>query len=407
MALYVYDLRINGLEAIKAPPGATLTLTWTPAQGAYRQSIARDNNGSMFSPTYIAQNLDKAANTYQVTAPETGGEYFYFAINTTNNDGSGGFSNRANVQAGTVTPATTPGNVALTSASALPGENVTLSWSASIPGEYSGLTGYEIARSTSPDTVGTVVYTVDAATLQVAVAASSTAGETYYYRVRSVAYFPDGNSEWSEPVSLWAILPPAAPVLTVGANTYNPRPRIFARTGTGEAPLSIAAPGMNISRTEGLANNDGVLMQRVDDIEPGGSATVTAAVTDKYGISTSASVTIQRIVPTWTDNPIVAGETVVKAAHINELRAALDTICDYYDIDRTAWGEEVEAGTTPLYNWIGHATELQDTVRRIAGVINAYDPDSPANRVILPAMPAPEWASAEIINQLRQLITIL
>ena len=402
----VTNLRINGVVSITAPPGATLTLTWSPDANTY-QTIARDSNGTMQNPTIVADNLDISVRTYDVTAPETDGEYYYFCIISHYPHGGNIYGNRVNVQAGAVIPATTPGNVALSDAKALPGQSVTMSWSASTAQDYVQVIGYEVAQSLSPDTVGDVIYTLDANTLQVTVDASSTAGQYYYYRVRAKANWSEGNSAWSAPLPLWAILPPAAATLNAGGTIYNPRPRVFAQTGTGEAPLSSSAPGMNISRTDGLGNNDTVLLQRVNIIPAGESAVISVTVADKFGISTSASVTVTRAVPVWTDDPIVAGVTIVKAAHINELRAALDAICDYYGIARTVWGETVEAGTTPLHNWMGHATELQNTVRRIAGIINDYDPESSANRVILPTMPTPGRASAEIINQLRQIVTML
>ena len=50
---------------------------------------------------------------------------------------------------------------------------------------------------------------------------------------------------------------------------------------------------------------------------------VAAAVVVAFGVTPAPA---QVVSCTWTDNPIVSGETPIKAAHINEIRACIDQI---------------------------------------------------------------------------------
>lgn len=405
----VQDLRADGAEQTNAPPSASIVLTWTPARLS-SQYVCRDDTGGMFYPTRLV-TLDKDVNTYTVEAPATVGSKYYFCIQADDYNDSGGkssfFGNRVVVTAVAFTPATTPQNVALSSDMAMPGETVVMSWEASTAGNYGVIKGYEIARFTSAGLYVDTYTIVGPDVLQCNVPASTTGGEYYYYSVRAVAQYNAGNSAYCSPLALWSIKNPDAPKIRTGGTIYNPRPRILAKTGTGLTPLAVSANGYSASRNSGIDENQGLVFRKSSAAMDGESYTATIVITDSFGTSASANAKFTYTAPTWTDTPVVAGETRIKAVHINELRNAFDVICFYYNLRLTKWAETVEAGTTPSYNWPAHVKELQDTAQRIAEFINGFDTESAVNRVNLPSMPEPTLASAEIINQLREIVTML
>ena len=149
-----------------------------------------------------------------------------------------------------------------------------------------------------------------------------------------------------------------------------------------------------------------VVLRRETAMSPGVES-VTVTNTDTSGVSYSADAAVTVLSPAWTDDPIVAGETPVKAAHIMELRACLDNICDYYAIPRTDWGGDVVAGVTPDRLWPTHMAAIQGTVRRIAAFVNSWDPLSAENNIILPSLQVITRANARAVNQLREIILML
>lgn len=394
--------KVNDKSLVKAPPGTTVKLTWAEVAGSDRYTVKYGLSKTSYD-TYVAGNTTECELDF--TLPNSEGLDIYFGVYGWIQGNTTYYSyDHPIVQIRTITPASTP-ELSISNISALPGGTALLSWPECTPGNNSEITGYQIYSSDGSTTAYDIV---SADTFSVQVTASSTAGKTMYYQVRAIAEYTEGYSAWSNPVSLWSILPPAAATLNPGGLTYSPYPRILATIGTGEAPLSISAPNSVASRSTGLDNGNKVVLRRTQNQRSeNNSYTFNVTVTDAYGISTDAQFTITCRAPVWTDDPIVAGETVIKAAHINELRSALNAVCDYYGIARTSWAEAVVAGTTPSYNWAAHVTEIQNTIRRIVTYINAFDPESSVNNISLPSMPEPRNASADIINQLRELITIL
>ena len=92
-----------------------------------------------------------------------------------------------------------PNSVTTNYASRIPGGSATLSWSGAGAGTNNAITGYHIYRSTSA--AGTYTYLTDVTTTatsgSVAVTASDTNGETYYYKVYTIGTVSGFNSDIS------------------------------------------------------------------------------------------------------------------------------------------------------------------------------------------------------------------
>ena len=389
---------LNGKTFLYARPGEQLTLAWQ-YDGDQSVKIARDSTVSMTYYTIIAEGITDLS--YTVTAPLWDGASYYFAIIGMN----GYFSEqRAGVQAAQVMPSEAPA-AALSAPVTLPGTSVVISWPASTPGAYAEVVGYQVQRATSADfSDAETVYQGDA--LSAEAHASETPGTYVYFRVRALGVVASGNSTWCAPIPLLANTPIVAPDITTGGITHNPRPRILARVGEDAGLQTVTAPGFISSSPGGTGSFEGVILRKSEAASMG-AHTVTVTVRDPYNGEKSATAYYTYTPIRWTDDPIIAGNTVIKAAHINELRDALENACLYYGIDLPVWGEPIIAGETSSARWPAHVRELQDTVRRIVQYINSWDTRDPSQNVILPAMPEPRVATAEIINQLRQIVITL
>lgn len=81
--------------------------------------------------------------------------------------------------------------------------------------------------------------------------------------------------------------------------------------------------------------------------------------------STAATLTVTRSATVFTDDPLQAGLTPMKAVHITELRAYVNTLRSRYGLAAVSWTDPtLGAGTTPVK--AVHVTELQ------ASLIAAY-----------------------------------
>lgn len=91
---------------------------------------------------------------------------------------------------------------------------------------------------------------------------------------------------------------------------------------------------------------------------------------DVYGAASTTTRTITVNAETYTDSPIVAGTTRIKAAHINELRARIEQLCALYDAIAPTWAETIVAGTTSVKNFPTHITELRTALEALYTKIN-------------------------------------
>lgn len=166
--------------------------------------------------------------------------------------------------------------------------------------------------------------------------------------------------------------PPAAPIIVspmTGKSTYNTTPRFMITTGTepdgqtqivevkidsGEWVNSVDNPER--FSTSGYLGNGVSTVYQAEPLAVG-NHTVTFRCLDSDIESASTEV-----VRTFTILPppfetITANETVVKAAHIQTLRTALNIVLSYYNLSPVIWSEEIIAGRTTVK--IGHFTLLK------------------------------------------------
>lgn len=296
-----------------------------------------------------------------------------------------------------------------------PVQNVPLLWQAPQKTENETwdveITHYAIWRCDTVDGTYVKVGETDGPALNYS-DTTATPGTTWYYKIQACSEeIPLYNSELSAPTAGTYVnhAPGAITIETgQGGTTYNPRPRILATLGADadNVMLQLAAEGYTASRAS-AAPGERVAFIRTTAMETAGTESVTITEADPAGNVVSAEADAIYTVPAWTDVPVIAGTTIVKAAHINELRAQLEELCEYYGLDAPEWSEDVTAGTTPSVRFASHATELQNVVRAIAAKINGWDTKSSRCNVALPSLIEPQRPLASVINQLRDIIKIL
>ena len=128
-------------------------------------------------------------------------------------------------------------------------------------------------------------------------------------------------------------------------------------------------------------------------------------VSDSFGANAETDPIQITVTPdAFTDDPVGAGSTKIKAVHINELRDMLDSICAFYGVTPGEWSESVIAGTTSTRNFPAHIQEIRTVIEALYSTINGQG----AGRVLS----APVWTaaltdvhpSATAINELRNAI---
>ena len=67
--------------------------------------------------------------------------------------------------------------------------------------------------------------------------------------------------------------------------------------------------------------------------------------------------------PTFTDDPLVAGATVVKAVHVTELRQAIAALRARYSLSSLAWTDAVLNAPTPIR--AAHVSELRTALMEV------------------------------------------
>ena len=93
-------------------------------------------------------------------------------------------------------------------------------------------------------------------------------------------------------------------------------------------------------------------------------------VTDQYGAYSEKSLSVTVQAETYTDNPVVAGTTRIKAAHINELRTRVNQLCTLYGVTAPTWQETIIAGTTSIKGFPSHIGELRTALEALYAKIN-------------------------------------
>lgn len=411
----------SAVNASNATPdaGAEVALSWSGASaGSYNTIIGYDvYRATSESGTYEiikTVNATATSGTALVTAPATMGASYYYKLRTRGSRGNSSQSSAvAHVTAKVYTACSAPTSVSLSRSIANPGDTSVLSWSGAVGGTNASVSGYEVYRATAVDGAYTLLATVNATNLSVN--AHATQGSTYFYKIKTLSSPVGFESELSSAhAGLLTNTYPNAPIINApsAANrvTYNPRPRILATVAGDPNNVSqtVAAAGYAISTTGGQVIGKKLLLQKTTALATAGAQSVNVVSSDSLGgASDPAVASFAYDVAQYTDADIVVGLTPIRAAHINELRAALDNVCDYYGIARTAWATTVTAGVTSTLGWVSHITEIQDTIKRVANYVNNWDEATGSLDITLPAFLTARSPTASVVMQLREIIKIL
>lgn len=260
---------------------------------------------------------------------------------------------------------------------------------------------------------------------------SLTRGSSWRIALCGVDIF-DVQGEWGYSESLLQInhlqAIPAVDFPPSGARTYNLRPRIGISLGSGTPgkafSLALTYDGVQ-RRTVGAFSSE---FSRAGATIPSGAKVLWQAAADStYGSKTVQDVLTNdgysdiepsyrppaRLVSValveFTDPELRTNVTNVKATHITELRGAINSIEQYYNLPRTAWAEEIIAKRTFIKS--SHIQEMRNAIERVVQFINTFDTSSQVNDV-----PQIIWTDKDLyeqpikavhVEELRNAITIL
>lgn len=390
-------------------PSTSVTLSWSKAKAGGANAItgyivwrADSVDGNYVNIAEISTSA--TSGSCSVTSPAANNTNYYYRIETLGTV-DGYDSDVSDAFAILSTVYTAPSAPALTvPASVTPGSSISLSWTAAQNGTNNPVTGYQLQRRADNGSWTTLVSSQ--AGLTYTDTTATTPGVVYGYRVRARASLMNGS--WSDVRTCTVVYVPSSPSIASAGTIYNPRPRILVTVSSGGSAnnLYVSAPGYTPSRSSGIPSDGKVVLRRSSAMEVG-SETVTVSNYDKFGQTATATASLTYAAPVWTDPALEAGSTLIKAAHINELRAAIEAIREYYGMNTVTWSEDVVAGRTPTAHWAAHIAELQAQIRAIADYINAWDASGSSGDIVLPAMETPTTPKLSVINTLRDCIALL
>lgn len=238
------------------------------------------------------------------------------------------------------------------------------------------------------------------------ITAPYTDSKSYYYYVDIVTdYYEKRSSTYA---SIYTFIQITVPTIKgAGSNpVYNPRPMLMITLGQGPVDeyLTLVADGWTPSRKAYPGAK--VYLRKNSGYGAATSDSVAITETDERMRSVSTTVAVNYAPPVYTNPEVVAGTTIVNAADITELQTVLANIRTAYGMAAFTFTPCV-AGVTSLTLWPTHIAELQNCITQIKNYINAWDTASPTYAIILPTMITSSGPSAAVINQLRQIVTML
>ena len=232
------SVTINDASSIYLAEGNTATLKWSGAG-------AGTNNPISSYLLYVDNALygETPSSVSSVNIPSYGGGEHKWKVIT-----KGAYSNSAassTASCFTYTATSAPTSVSLAATTIDAGTSTTLSWSGAKAGTYNTITGYHIYRSTAENGTYSLAYNVSSTSTaaSTSVAAPSTMGQKYYYKVYTIGS-RNLNSGPSSAVSLTAqtYSAPSAPT----SITINDASSVYIGEGsTATLKWSGASAGTN------------------------------------------------------------------------------------------------------------------------------------------------------------------
>ena len=230
-------------------------------------------------------------------------------------------------------------------------------------------------------------------------------GEYVKYRVRAVDAFGVASG-YKESAKVRRNRVPAATSINhpaQGAATINIRPRFLITLGAepdGQTQ-TLAANGYTPSSPGPYASGRKIVLRKSSNAAVG-TNTATVTPTDSQGAAgASASRGVAYGAAVWTDE-LKAGSTPIKAAHMTELRAAINAVRVYYGLSAVVWSEAITAGQTSMAGWAGHVAEMRTAINGIVTRVNDWD---------VPTLTVPSWIAivdkqprADVMEQIRSVL---
>lgn len=213
-------------------------------------------------------------------------------------------------------------------------------------------------------------------------------GQSIKYRVRATDTL-GAVSDYVESNVAGKNTPPAAPVVNIpasGRTTLSIRPRFLLTVGQDfeDNTQTLTAAGYTLSRSTGLLTGDKVVARRSNNVGQG-TVAIEVVSTDKHGeISAAATRNTTYAAPAYTDPQIELGTTRIKAAHMNEIRANINTMRTYYGLAAKTWAETIVAGQTSTRGWQDHVIEIRAAIMDVINLVNGWDVNSASQGIIAP-----------------------
>jgi hypothetical protein len=378
-----------------------VTLSWSGASSGAGNAITGYEIQYSESPdnatwtswyAYSSYSTTVTSGSLSVTPSANRGAYRRFQIRTLGAAGSSYYS-AWKVTTNSVRKNTLPTPPA--TFTALPaiyaGSTVSLSWSGAAAGT-SAIKQYVIQQCTSTDNAtwnaySTLVTISSSATSgSYAAAASSVAGTYTRYRI-SVTDTLDAVSGYTVSGSVKRNSPPGVPTVAApvnGSSTYNTKPRFLIRTGTepdNQSQIAAVKIGAGVWQTSvsnspmysvgGNLPADYPVIFRADT-QTAGAKTAAIRCLDSGIEAPSAEVSRSFTVLPSPFEPLTPNQTHVKAAHIQTMRTAVNTVRGYYGFAAVSWNEEVTAGKTSIKNWPFHISEIRRAIEPVVSYINNF-----------------------------------
>lgn len=407
------SLKVNGASSVIVDSGTTVTLSWSGAR-------AGSNNQIYGYRLYVSSQPDSGFEPYgseitatnaTVQASSTMGETLYFKVATAGYISYSELSDAVvAVESKVYTANNAPDTISASPSVTSAGNLVTLSWSGAQAGTNVNIASYAVYRSENRDSGFELLATVTGTSMSVYAPAET--GHAYYYRIIALADRAGYDSEMSLVYAMLAVPDaPQSPIIqgTISGKSYNPRPRVLAQIPVNTIEgleQTISAVGWSVSRT-GQVAGEKVVLRKDTAYNASGSSAVEFSNRDSYEGVATVNVDVKYQSAEWTDDPVEAGYTTIKAAHMNELRRAIDDIRAWYGMSAHQWQDEIIAGVTSSVRWVSHALEIKAQIEAIRDFVNAWDSTNGVFDISLPSISAFYAPKADVINALRQAITLL
>lgn len=375
------------LSSMLVVPGASVTLSWAASSSGTNNALTgyavyrKEGSGSYA----LFQSVNASTTSLTVSAPTTpGSSYTYYVIALGTKAGyDSAASSTVTLSSYAYTACTAPSSISLSSE--LAEDSAVLSWSGAAEGVSNPITGYKISYQESSNgsswrtkqTLQTITASAANGSLSVAPPVARGSYRRFIIQTLGTANgFDSTESVCATP--LRKNRAPEAPVFLSGSETYVQNPLIRLRYGDepdGQSQalmLSVdngtAVPVAAESRLQGLAFGEHIIR---------------AYSLDSMGAASPVAVHMLTVIDSgFTDPILTAGQTFVKAIHINELRTRINTLRAYYGLSAYGWSATPVAGETGLVSWRDHVLELRSALADVYAYVGLDAPawtDLPVN----------------------------